>query len=131
MDDLLLGGTNMVTKRKFNDPKKQRRERRGYFFGDININEFYNQVKDIENKNDDDFTTFILALVTSMIAALHMCQIRQSLPNLSAQNVEKLESYRQIKRKYTLTSPIITGFLQLLLQQLKLAHLQMLKHSMI
>jgi hypothetical protein len=103
----------MVIKRKKVSDSKQRRERRGYYFGDISINDLNKQLKDIIESSEDnkDLQSLIFSVPISMVCALHLCQIRQSLPGLNAQKIEQLASYRHIKKRYTLgsTSPIISA----------------------
>jgi hypothetical protein len=92
---------------------KQRRERRGYYFGDVSIAEINQSLRTLKNdgSNNEDFQSLRFGIAMSMVAALHLCQLRQQYVHLSSQQVEQLASYRHIKKKYTLssTSPVITG----------------------
>ena len=103
----------MAGKKKKMIQNNQRRDKKGYYFGDVGMSEINKWLKDLLSSSDqnEDLDNLAFAIPVSMIAALHLCQIRQSLPGLNAQKVEQLSSYRHIKKKYTLgpTSPIITG----------------------
>jgi hypothetical protein len=90
----------MAAKKKKVGQNNQRWEKKGYYFGDICISDINKWLKDLIDTSDknQDMGNLAFAIPTSMVVALNLCQIRQSLPGLNSQKVEQLDSYRHKKK---------------------------------
>jgi hypothetical protein len=88
---------------------KQRRERRGYYFGDVGIAEINETLKKLssDSYDNEEFQNLRFGVAMSMVAALHLCQIRQQYFHLSSQQVEQLASYRHIKKNTRYHQPLL------------------------
>lgn len=73
-----------------------RKDRKGLYLGDVSLELLEETWKQLDP--EDQLKTARFAITCTMVGALWMCQLRQSVPTLSAQEVDGLQSYRAIKR---------------------------------
>lgn len=88
-----------LERNNFNKNKKTP-DRKVYYFGDFSIAEIHKVTAKLmeQDQSKKEVATIRYALVSAMVGALHMCQIRQVLPMFSSQQIDQLQSYRHIKR---------------------------------